>query len=84
LWRATTIEIFSAVVADAAEHHGSATERSVQELAALTGESMTAAIRRAAEERLQRVRREHAGGSLAAEIHEIGRRDAAGPRYPVG
>ena len=56
-----------------------AIERSVRELAALTGETVTAAIRHAAEERLQRVRRKHAGRSLAEEILEIGRRCAALP-----
>src|SRR5207249_10123782 len=56
-----------------------ATERSVRELAALTGETVTTAVRRAAEERLQRVRRGPAGGSLAAEILEIGKRCAALP-----
>ena len=56
-----------------------ATEKSVRELAAVTGETVTAAVRRAAEERLQRVRREHAGRSLAVEILEIGRRCAALP-----
>ncbi|HEY8872649.1 MAG TPA: type II toxin-antitoxin system VapB family antitoxin [Stellaceae bacterium] len=56
-----------------------ATEKSVRELAAVTGETVTAAVRRAAEERLQRVRREHAGRSLAADILKIGRRCAALP-----
>ena len=56
-----------------------ATEKSVRELAAVTGETVTAAVRRVAEERLQRVRREHAGRSLAAEILEIGKRCAALP-----
>jgi antitoxin VapB len=56
-----------------------ATEKSVRELAALTGESVTTAVRRAAEERLQRVRHEHAERSLAAEILEIGRRCASLP-----
>jgi len=56
-----------------------ATEKSVRELAALTGESVTAAIRHAAEERLQRVRRKQAGRDLAEEILEIGRRCAALP-----
>ena len=55
-----------------------ATEKSVRELAALTGETVTAAVRRAAEERLQRVRRKRGGRSLAEEIVEIGRRCAAG------
>ena len=56
-----------------------ATEKFVRELAAATGESVTAAVRRAAEERLQRLRRPPAGRSLAAEILEIGRRCAALP-----
>lgn len=56
-----------------------ATEQSVRELAALTGESVTTAVRRAAEERLHRVRRARAGGSLAAELQEIGRRCATLP-----
>ena len=55
------------------------TEKSVRELAALTGETVTAAIHRAAEERLQRVRRKHPGRDLAEEILEIGRRCAALP-----
>ena len=54
-----------------------ATEHSVRELAVLTGETVTTAVRRAAEERLQRVRRARAGASLAAELLEIGRRCAA-------
>jgi antitoxin VapB len=57
----------------------SATEQSVRELAALTGESVTAAVRRAAEERLHRVRRARAEGSLATELLEIGRRCSALP-----
>ncbi len=56
-----------------------ATERSVRELAAATRETVTTAVRRAAEERLQRVRHEHAGRSLAEEILEIGKRCAALP-----
>ena len=48
-----------------------ATEQSVRELAVLTGETVTTAVRRAAEERLQRVRRARAGASLAAELLEI-------------
>ncbi len=54
-----------------------ATEKFVRELAALTGETVTAASRRAAEERLQRIGRERSGRSLAAEILDIGRRCAA-------
>jgi antitoxin VapB len=56
-----------------------AAEKFVRELAAVAGESVTTAVRRAAEERLQRVRRQRAGRSLAAEINEIGRRCAALP-----
>ena len=56
-----------------------AAEKFVRELAAATGESVTTAVRRAAEERLQRVRRQRAGRNLAAEILEIGRRCAALP-----
>jgi len=56
-----------------------ATEKSVRELAALTGETVTAAIRRAAEERLLRVRKSRGGRSLAEEILQIGRRCASLP-----
>jgi antitoxin VapB len=55
------------------------TEKWVRKLAALTGESVTTAVRRSAEERLLRVQRERRGRSLAAEILEIGRRCAAMP-----
>jgi len=55
------------------------TEHTVRELAALTGESVTAAVRRAAEERLQRVRQRRSRSSIADEIMEIGRRCAALP-----
>jgi len=56
-----------------------ATEQSVRELARVTGETVTTAVRRAAEERLHRVRRERAAGSLATELLQIGRRCAALP-----
>ncbi len=56
-----------------------ATEHSVRELAALTGETVTTAVRRAAEDRLHRVRQARSAGSLAAELLEIGRRCAALP-----
>ena len=56
-----------------------ATEKSLRELAALTGETVTAAIRRAAEERLQRVRQAQTGRRLADEIMEIARRCAVLP-----
>jgi antitoxin VapB len=55
------------------------TEKFVRELASATGETVTTAIRRAAEERLERVRWHHATGSLADEILEIGFRCAALP-----
>ena len=58
---------------------GPATERIVRELAAATGESVTAAVRRAAEERLQRLRRGGIAGSLAGELMAIGARCAALP-----
>jgi antitoxin VapB len=54
-----------------------ATEKSVGELVAPTGETVTTAVRRAAEERLQRVRRSHGGHSLAAEMLEIGKHCAS-------
>jgi antitoxin VapB len=53
------------------------TEKSVRELAAVTGETATEAVLRAVEERLERVRHQRAGSNLAAEILEIGRRCAA-------
>jgi antitoxin VapB len=56
-----------------------AAEKFVRELAAAAGESVTTAVRRAAEERLQRVRRQQSGRSLAPEILEIGKRCAALP-----
>ena len=56
-----------------------ATEKYVRELASLTGEGVTLAVRRAAEERLQRVRREKSGRSLAADLLEIGARCSALP-----
>jgi antitoxin VapB len=56
-----------------------ATEKSVRELAKATREAVTTAVRRAAEERLQRVHHQHAGRSLAAEMLETGRRCAALP-----
>ena len=56
-----------------------ATEKAVRELAALTGETVTAAVHRAAEERLQRVRRDRTARSLAEQILEIGRRCASLP-----
>jgi antitoxin VapB len=52
------------------------THRLVQELAALTGESMTAAVTEAVRERLDRVRRER-GVGLADRLLAIGKECAA-------
>jgi len=56
-----------------------ATEKIARELAVLTGETVAEAIRVAAEERLQRLRRRRSGRGLAEEIMEIGRRCASLP-----
>jgi len=53
------------------------THRLAQELARLTGESMTAAVTEALRERLERVRRERAAG-LADRLLAIGK-DCAAP-----
>jgi antitoxin VapB len=58
-------------------------EQAIRELAALTGESVTTAVRRAAEERLSRLRRMRGGDGLAAELMAIGRRCAALPDLDV-
>lgn len=57
------------------------TDRLARELAALTGETMTQAIRTALEERLGRERRqrERRAGALAEDLMAIGRRCAALP-----
>lgn len=50
------------------------TERLVQELAQLTGESLTAAVTHAVQERIERVKRQkRPKGALAAELMQIGR-----------
>ncbi len=56
-----------------------AIESAVQDLATPTGESVTEAVRKVAEERLQRLRRGKAGRRLAEELLEIGARCAALP-----
>ena len=56
-----------------------ATEKSVRELASLTGETVTAAVRLATQERLERIRRNKSGRSLADTLLEIGTRCAALP-----
>ena len=55
-------------------------ERIARELAAATGEGITAAVRRAVEERLQRVRRDAGGERLVEELLAIGAHCA---RLPV-
>ncbi|MBL8689841.1 MAG: type II toxin-antitoxin system VapB family antitoxin [Rhodospirillaceae bacterium] len=57
------------------------THKLVQELAELTGESMTAAVTEAVRERLVRVRREK-GGGLADRLMEIGRDCASRLKEP--
>ncbi len=57
----------------------SATEKAISELAAATGETVATAVRRAAEERLERLRRRPVTGGLAAELLAIGRQCAALP-----
>jgi antitoxin VapB len=57
------------------------THRLVRELARLTGESMTAAVDKAVQERLQRVRGSKNGG-LAERLLQIGRECAAHLKEP--
>ena len=56
-----------------------ATEKSVRELAAAARETVTTAVRRAAEERLLRLRHQHPERRMADDIIEIGKRCAALP-----
>jgi antitoxin VapB len=56
-------------------------ERTARELAAATGEGLTAAVRRAVEERLQRVRRDRGRGGLKEELLAIGEHCAALPEF---
>jgi len=57
------------------------THRRVRELARATGESMTAAVDKAVQERLERVRR-NKKGSLAERLLRIGRECAAHMKEP--
>jgi antitoxin VapB len=57
------------------------TQRLVQDLAALTGESLTAAITEAVRERLDRLQREH-GASLADHLVAIGKDCASHLKEP--
>jgi antitoxin VapB len=50
------------------------TERLVREIAAKTGESLTGAIQKALEERLERINREQRSRNLASQLGEILRR----------
>lgn len=61
-----------------------ATEHSVRELAAATGDSFTTAIRKAVEERLQRVRAVRAGRGVKEDLLAIGRHCAALPDRRTG
>lgn len=56
------------------------TERLADELATLTGETKTEAVRRAVDDRLHRLRRDQIGRPLAQELDEIARQCA---RLPV-
>ncbi len=56
------------------------TERLAEELARLTGETKTEAVRRALADRLKRLRRDRSRGSLADELDRIAKRCA---RLPV-
>lgn len=56
------------------------TERLAQEVARLTGETKTAAVRRALEDRLARLRRERTRRPLTEELEQIARHCA---RLPV-
>ena len=57
--------------------------RLAEELARLTGESLTEAVAEAIRERLERERRRRAGDALSAELLAIGRRCAAHMRQPA-
>jgi antitoxin VapB len=57
------------------------THRLVRELARATGESMTAAVDKAVQERLERVRRDKKG-NLAERLLQIGRECAAHMKDP--
>ena len=57
------------------------TQKLAQELAELTGESMTAAVTEAVRERLDRVREEH-GAGLADRLLKIGKDCAAHLKEP--
>lgn len=56
-----------------------ATDKLAREVAELAGESITEAIRRALEERREKLKRHRRGRDLAREISDIGARCAALP-----
>jgi antitoxin VapB len=56
-----------------------ATDRVVRELASITGEGVTTAIRKSAEERLQRLRATNSQSDLASILLEIGEHCSALP-----
>lgn len=56
-----------------------ATDALARELARRTGETLTGAVRRAIEERLERVRGQRPGRDLAEELDAIGQRCGALP-----
>jgi antitoxin VapB len=58
------------------------THRMARQLAKLTGESMTAAVGQAVQERLERVRKEKGTGGLAERLLKIGRECAAHLKEP--
>jgi antitoxin VapB len=53
------------------------TERLVAELASITGETKSEAVRRAVEDRLRRLRQDHVGRPLVQELDEIAVRCAS-------
>lgn len=55
------------------------TERLTRKLADLTGETKTEAVRRAVQDRLQRLQRERSGTRLADELDDIAKHCAALP-----
>ena len=61
---------------------GGETDDLARQLAAETGETLTAAVKNALKERLERERRIHLGAGLSHRLVEIGRRCAAQMEEP--
>ena len=59
------------------------TERLATELAVMTGRTKTEAVAEAIRDRLERLRKERSGRSLADELDDIGRRCARLPVHAV-